>query len=811
MSAFAVILVLLHLLSSCVQASPLRPSSSNCAVSQPPPATEPTCSGNSTRALTLAEAAARAIDFAPIVRSHPLETWHLQSPDVWYNAAVMLMSDTRQPPDATFKKFISSSPDNFMLGTPQTYLSVQANTSLSDAARAQIIAGAAFDAQNRSTARVAFTVAPYNASGSFFVYTYHLFYALGGCSNQDIVVNLNGNRQQPAYTLCLPGAQAEADWEHVSVLVCASDMKMKQVSFGQRRWVEVRDCEREGQCKRDPDTGRLVVYAALGTHGSYPQPSQLVVYDYLSGNLTKRVSWPGLGALYFGDRTLASDNRRWEPRPELLMWTPPLGNANVPANTTKSNTTEWMRYGGTWGGVVVQPNTTLTCIEQPEQNATVPCPGSEQAVNTIYQVTKLLSGVNIPGVALDPFLSAGTAAASGALSNNSFLLAQPPRRGPLAQEFSMTWVTEPTPPIQSKNFSGDVLPCPADLPVTPVVVKDIDPSTFSASASTIVDYIVGVAIGIFLFSLVLVAVLCLPAILDKKARVQRLVASKGGWGGAMEAGARGMMQKGVRAAKAGVDKVDNLMDRASSLIDGHPSKTPPNDEETGGGAEAPAGDASGSAAAPENGALAPLGSRAVSSYVDADILLEAERDGYTVKWAVWFIFGAGLWAAGIGTAIYGTWVIFNQSIISAMITTFNQSSLGETMEILFTLLLSVIAGIDLMVLFVLFFMKPAELVFLRWRVKNWLGGWRWARNHEWALSLTCVALVVLALCICAFYFALGFLVTVIQVAARMVCKRVMNVSVLGTSARELCVDIPFVGGDTQVCGYQALEVGTHLI
>ena len=60
----------------------------------------------------------------------------------------------------------------------------------------------------------------------------------------------------------------------------------------------------------------------------------------------------------------------------------------------------------------------------------------------------------------------------------------------------------------------------------PAVLCSVNPAVFDASVSTMVDYLIWVAVGDFLFSLFLVVILALPVLLDKSAKVQRVVVRK---------------------------------------------------------------------------------------------------------------------------------------------------------------------------------------------------------------------------------------------------------------------------------------------
>jgi len=110
-----------------------------------------------------------------------------------------------------------------------------------------------------------------------------------------------------------------------------------------------------------------------------------------------------------------------------------------------------------------------------------------------------------------------------------------------------------------------------------------------------------------------------------------------------------------------------------------------------------------------------------------------------------------------------------------------------------------------MQIFLLFFMRPERFNIGRFSVRNYLGGYRWLNSHVFELYVISLGIVVLALCIAVFFFALGFMMTIVQVAVRLLCKNVMSITVLGQSPLDVCLSLPIFGVE-RVCGWEAMVV-----
>jgi hypothetical protein len=85
---------------------------------------------------------------------------------------------------------------------------------------------------------------------------------LQGCQCPHPHGNPHPNADPPQFQLLVylcPHCVAAADLERVSVLACKGSAEIKQLSYSQHSWSEVRNCE-AGQCHFDEE-GHPIVYA----------------------------------------------------------------------------------------------------------------------------------------------------------------------------------------------------------------------------------------------------------------------------------------------------------------------------------------------------------------------------------------------------------------------------------------------------------------------------------------------------------------------------------------------------------------------
>jgi hypothetical protein len=252
-----------------------------CTVPLPPPASDVVrCAPNTTA--TLEDAKALAWKFAPVLKFHPLERYHLQSMNTWFDEASVYLTDYRQFPNSTYNFIVANQTNRDLLG-PRTFATLLNGTSSTDAEREQVLFGAPF-VDGKSTADMFYTVTDY--SDSLWMYNFNLYYSWNGCSNQNVALSFNGTTDVQGYLMC-PAGVHEADLERMSMLVCKSDQKIKQIAYSQHAWNEVRDCQVEGQCLFDEETGNPISYVALEGHGNYPESpgNGFHVYTYFGSSL----------------------------------------------------------------------------------------------------------------------------------------------------------------------------------------------------------------------------------------------------------------------------------------------------------------------------------------------------------------------------------------------------------------------------------------------------------------------------------------------------------------------------------------------
>lgn len=775
-------------------------SSPTCGISAIPPSPIlPACAANASA--TIQEAISRASLYAPVVHFHPLEQWHLQTPSYWFENAQLYLTDGKPKGNSTYD-FIYDSLDTYILLTPHTYVTVINNTNLSEEEKTNILAGAPFDSKNHSTAQVTFTV--YDYEESYFMYNFNLYYSWNGCSNQAISLNFDGDRNITNYLMCPTGVH-EADWERVSVLVCKSDWKIKRIAYSQHSWAEERDCTVEGQCPFDPETGNPVTYAGLDGHGNYPESNNLMVYEFVSGNFSADFQLQNLGGVYIADRTFSDPYRKWVPRPDLLAYIPPLLTLNDTDVMTRFG---WAAYAGNWGAPLQLPSVYLECLN-PTQTERYLCPPEYESTTLILQVLKLVQGV--PGVS--ELAGAGDEYV-GATVSNSTVVGYPGIPGPMARGFSYTWVPGPIPNIQTKNMT--TLLCPDDTPLGNDL-PSIDPAVFDVSINTLINYLVGVAAGGVAFSILLAIIMALPVIMDKSGKVHQMVTTKANL---MAARAAATARKAGRAAQSATTKAKEIIPGMKSS--GSPvSAIGPADEETGQMVVENDQEESSQLSpqrsdelqafpmpSTEAGFSAPLPSATSTlSLEEMELELKSEHND-RARSLVWFVVSLSLFAAGLGLSIYGTVKIFDDSIISAAMHRFNVQSVGYTLKVLFISALAVIGFFDVLTIVLLFF-KEREIKIFKYRIRNYLGGYQWLNKHAFEMYVVFIGFMLIVVTVSVLFFAIGFMVTIVQVAARIACKSVMKISVFGQSPLDVCFTLPFIQ-EGQICGWEAMAVCANI-
>eukprot|EP00475_Leptophrys_vorax_P044626 TRINITY_DN9013_c0_g1_i5.p1 TRINITY_DN9013_c0_g1~~TRINITY_DN9013_c0_g1_i5.p1 ORF type:complete len:746 (-),score=152.93 TRINITY_DN9013_c0_g1_i5:134-2371(-) len=273
-----------------------------------------------------------AVQFAPVVYFHPLETMFLAEPDATFfqgSAYIPLTGGlvSLSNPSEVFSLIYSPTYRMFTLDSYMTLL----NNSDYD----QIVTGAAFDANGNSTASIYYTVIE-DESTNTVVFSYNMYYAATGCSNQLMAANASSisNPMILNYLLCNLGLQ-EANWQNVRVRVCASSLEIVQIAYNQHSWNEILDCT-QGECMFD-EANHPMVYAALNSHASYGYESDNIIYDKFQQNLGLIID-----GIYLVDRTMKDSERRFYPNDANVLPLPVLGNIS------NGSTEIWAAWESDW-------------------------------------------------------------------------------------------------------------------------------------------------------------------------------------------------------------------------------------------------------------------------------------------------------------------------------------------------------------------------------------------------------------------------------------------------------------------------------
>ena len=283
----------------------------------------------------------------------------LQNFETFYNASMMFLTDFKTYPNSSYDYVVANDTNMGLLG-PKTFITLLNSTSLTQSELQGVLSGQPFDEYNRSTAKIYYTVTDYG--DSLWLYNYNFFYSWNGCSNQAVALTFNGSVDTQNYIMCPEGVH-EGDLERVSMLVCKSDLKIKRIAYSQHAWTEVRDCQVEGQCPMDPDTGRPVTHVALEGHGNYPENDGFHVYFYLGGGRTgfNNITLPNIGGIYVGDRTGEDPSKVFVPTPDNIVYIPPAWEIEQGLAAGDMQEWRWAVYPGNWGAPLADQPTVLYC------------------------------------------------------------------------------------------------------------------------------------------------------------------------------------------------------------------------------------------------------------------------------------------------------------------------------------------------------------------------------------------------------------------------------------------------------------------
>jgi hypothetical protein len=749
-------------------------NSTQCTVQKPPVSPNTIQCGPNTTA-TLEDARAIAWKFAPVLKFHPLESYHLQSMDVWYDLATIYLTDYKPYPNSSYNYIVSNQTNRDLLG-PKTFATLlNSSTTTEEAARSNALAGAPF-VDGKSTADMFYTVTDY--SDSLWLYNFNLFYAWNGCSNQAVSLSFNGTTDTQEYLMC-PAGVHEADLERVSVLVCKNDQKIKQITYSQHAWSEVRDCQIEGQCLFDNATGNPISYVALEGHGNYPESvgDGFHVY-YYQGSAIDGFPLRNIGGIYIGDRTGDDPEKTFIPTPDNVKYIPPLWEIQEDYQGIRSAEWEWAVFPGNWGAPLVQASTKLVCIDT-ESEEYFECDRNSTTIKAIYSIVDVLGLV---GIVQDQEGVSNSFAIQSV--SNLTRVPYPDITGPLFRAFSYQYVAGDTAPILTESVYE--LECPKD-----VTALDEMPNleSLDAGPSTITWYLVGITIGTLIFSIILIILLALPVILDKTSFVQKYVATKY----KKMRRATGMTPEAVE----GIEVYPRTRKSKSRDQMANPKETDPVD----------ASDVSQISDAPHYLGLSdPSISMASTTSTKSAYIMSVNTvltSGQVNRMIVWGSFATGLFVAGLVVSSIGVSAMFNNSILTVAADKLNADSLVSALYWLSTGCLIFICVLDVVMFFMLFMFQDRRVYIFDKPIWNPLGGWHWFMNKALTILSIVIGLIALEIAISTILFSLGLLITIIQLAARVGCNAVFSISVFGQNLESVCLDIETI--NLRVCGWEALQ------
>ena len=99
------------------------------------------------------------------------------------------------PEESAYKSMFKDKTAEILL-SPRSFVSVLNSSKISSNEHlANLLAGASFDAKNRSMAKVYYTVHDYQYNSNYWIYNFNHFYSWNGCSNQAAAISMNGTAE----------------------------------------------------------------------------------------------------------------------------------------------------------------------------------------------------------------------------------------------------------------------------------------------------------------------------------------------------------------------------------------------------------------------------------------------------------------------------------------------------------------------------------------------------------------------------------------------------------------------------------------
>ncbi|KAK9811226.1 hypothetical protein WJX72_000256 [[Myrmecia] bisecta] len=376
---------------------------------------------------------------------------------------------------------------------PKSYITV-----LGTPNETAVLAGAPFDGQGRSTAKVFYNIV--DSGTGAWIYNYNLFYSYNGCGNMELSLAFNGEYTAVDAYVCPIGIH-EGDWERVIVTVCKGSMTPAQVSYSQHGWQQVLDCT-AGECPFD-ENGHPVSHVALNSHANYPISSPLNLYSL------KRLNFlANLDGIYIGDRTLVDPKRTFVPTPNNIVELPDIENIT----TATAAQDGWAFYTGNWGMIPLPPQeTTITCLSN-NQTVAGPCDEGSLAYEMLAAALQVYTGAQARNLSklVNITLPFGASKVIADTVNQTYEPAT--LTGPWLRD----WSYRRLPDTQSAPIWSDKPPVNVTQLGPRVCPRSGDPSATArtqvdyASSESIAGYLLGLGIAICVFSGALAVFLIVP-------------------------------------------------------------------------------------------------------------------------------------------------------------------------------------------------------------------------------------------------------------------------------------------------------------
>jgi hypothetical protein len=352
------------------------------------------------------------------------------------------------------------------------------------------------------------------------------------------------------------------------------------------------------------------------------------------------------------------------------------------------------------------------------------------------------------------------------------------------------------------------LVCPDDIKG----LKDIPVDIFGGnSVSLVSQYMIGIAVGSILFSIVIIVILYLPVLFKSTPAVQfiGLADINGGMAGVsaffnvLKSKSQVFQEEGMVPTfdHAGDDSGDNDDTTTTTTTTTTTKATPTKATTTDTKATAAA------AALDRMKTAAGKDKNGDNDDTVEDPELKVIRETSTIKWmdVLWTTLGSALFIAGVILLGIGIQVMFTSSILTAVANTTDKTSIITIIEYMLIIGLCMIGFFDMVSIMAVLFANDRNIyVFGKYKVRNYLGGHNWVRRNEFRILLISAGLMLFAVNISAILFAVGWIVLVAQISLKTLCQEISNVEFSSVSVGEICLNVPSVSKEP-ICGWEVLD------